>query len=155
MSPRFNHGRLNVQTLRQRGFTLIEVMVVVAIIAILAAIAVPSYRDYILRGQLVDATTNLTTMRSDMERYFQDNRQYTAVGAFTPPCATPRVIGSFSVSCTTLVANSYILTATGSGVTNGFIFTLTQQGIQGTTIVPADWGTYPATCWLLKRGHTC
>lgn len=155
MSPRFKRGHSNVQTRRPRGFTLIEVMIVVAIVAILAAIAVPSYRDYILRGQLVDATTGLTTLRSDMERYFQDNRQYTAVGAFTPPCATPRTIGSFTVDCSILAAASYTLRATGSGATNDFIFTLTQQGIQGTDRVPGSWGTYPATCWLLKRGHTC
>ena len=153
MSPRFKRGHSNVQTRRQRGFTLIELMIVVAIIAILAAIAVPSYRDYILRGQLVDATNGLSTLRADMERYFQDNRQYTAVGAFTPPCATPRTIGSFSVTCTTLTANNYILTATGSGSTLGFAFTLTQQAVQGTD---SAWGSSGgAGCWRLKRGQTC
>ncbi|MBC7938818.1 MAG: prepilin-type N-terminal cleavage/methylation domain-containing protein, partial [Chitinophagaceae bacterium] len=61
---------------RQTGFTLIELMITVAIIAILAMVAVPSYRDHILRGQLVDATNGLSSVRANMERHFQDNRSY-------------------------------------------------------------------------------
>ncbi len=70
---------------RPRGFTLIELMITVAIVAILAAIALPSYRDYILRGQVVDATNGLAGMRADMERFFQDNRTYATTGTFTTP----------------------------------------------------------------------
>ena len=55
--------------LSSRGFTLIEVMITVAIVAILAAIALPSYRDYILRGQLVDGQNGLAAMRANMERF--------------------------------------------------------------------------------------
>ena len=69
------------------GFTLIEVMIVVAIVAILAMVATPSYRNYILRGALVDGTTLLSTASGNMERYFQDNRTYEAVGANIPPCS--------------------------------------------------------------------
>ncbi|HTS84956.1 MAG TPA: prepilin-type N-terminal cleavage/methylation domain-containing protein, partial [Usitatibacter sp.] len=57
-----------------RGFTLIEVMIVVAIIAILAAIAVPSYQDYVTRGRIIEATGGLGDARNKMEQYFQDNR---------------------------------------------------------------------------------
>jgi prepilin-type N-terminal cleavage/methylation domain-containing protein len=142
-----------------KGFTLIEVMIVVAIVAILAAIAVPSYRDYILRGQLVDATQGLSTMRADMERYFQDNRTYQPVGAINPPCAgVGQQIGSFAVNCPVApTARTYTLVATGSGPTNGFVFTLNQTGLQDTTGIPAgsNWGTINGGCWLLKRGHTC
>lgn len=142
-----------------RGFTLIEVMIVVAIVAILAAIAIPSYRDYILRGQLVDATQGLSAMRADMERYFQDNRTYQAVGAIVPPCAgAGRQVGTFTVSCPAApTATTYTLAATGSGATNGFTFTLNQTGLQDTTAIPAgsNWGTINSGCWLLKRGHTC
>jgi len=137
-------------------------MIVVAIVAILAAIAVPSYRDYVLRGQLSDGTNGLATFRADMERYFQDNRTYLPVGGFVPPCdasraASLRTVGTFVITCdpALLTATSYGLVATGSNSTADFIFTLNQQGLRGTTQTVAGWGTYPATCWLLKRGLTC
>jgi len=145
-----------------RGFTLIEVMIVVAIVAILAAIAIPSYRDYILRGQLVDATTLLSAFRGNMERYFQDNRTYAATGNFIPPChpnvpEAQRRQGNFVVSCAgaDVAANTYKLTATGDGAVAGFVYTADQQDNR-TTTVGASWPT-PAsnTCWVLKRGQAC
>jgi prepilin-type N-terminal cleavage/methylation domain-containing protein len=68
------------------SFTLIEVMVTVAIVAILASIAYPSYRDYVLRSRIVNATNGLSTMRANMERYFQDDRTYLSAGSYTSPC---------------------------------------------------------------------
>ncbi|MCH8856823.1 MAG: prepilin-type N-terminal cleavage/methylation domain-containing protein, partial [Proteobacteria bacterium] len=53
-----------------QGFTLIEVMITVAIVAILAAVALPQYRDYVTRSRLADASTGLSTVRAQMERYF-------------------------------------------------------------------------------------
>ena len=84
-----------------RGFTLIEMMVTVAIVAILAAIAYPADTNYILRARLVDATNLLSSTQARMEQYYQDNRTYAAVGTtFTPPCSTVQTSGSFNVSCT-------------------------------------------------------
>ena len=63
------------------GFSLMELMVTVAIIAILASIALPSYSEYITRSRLVDAHTRLGDLRIQMEKYFQDNRTYLAGAA--------------------------------------------------------------------------
>jgi prepilin-type N-terminal cleavage/methylation domain-containing protein len=55
---------------RQAGFTLIEMMIVVAIIAVLAAIALPNYADYIKRGKILEATNALSELRTRYEQYF-------------------------------------------------------------------------------------
>ena len=140
---------------RARGFTLIEVMVVVGIVAILAAIAYPAYSDYVIRSRLTDATNALSATRARMEQYYQDNRTYAAVGAFTPPCSTAQTAGQFAVSCLVApTATTYTITATGSGLTLGFVYTVDQDGTQRTTGVKSGWGTPPYTCWITKKG-TC
>ncbi|RSZ30156.1 MULTISPECIES: type IV pilin protein [unclassified Variovorax] len=143
---------------RERGFTLIELMVTVAIVAILAGIAYPSYRDYVLRGRIVDATSGLSTMRANMERYFQDNRTYLSTGSYTSPClvsSTLRMVGTFTLSCDgtygAVTATGYTLVATGSGTTAGFIFTVDQSNNRATVGVPTGWTTCSSD-WVTKRG---
>lgn len=140
-----------------RGFTLIELMMTVAIVAILSAVAYPSYRDYVVRGQLVDATNGLAAMRANMERHFLDNRSYQTVGAFTAPCqaaAATRTFGDFVVGCSALAATTYTLAATGQGSVAGFTFTVNEQDVRATTAAPAGWSTC-ATKWMLKKGQAC
>ena len=142
----------------QAGFTLIEVMITVAIVAMLAGVALPSYRDFIVRGHLADASNGLATIRAQMERHFQDNRTYATVGAFTTPCAAAaatRTFNLFEVSCSgTPTANAFTLQALGSGAANGFTFTITEADVRATTAAASGWGTC-ATKWILRKGATC
>ncbi|MGF6348909.1 type IV pilin protein [Variovorax sp. W2I14] len=147
---------------RIAGFTLIEVMITVAIVAVLASIALPSYRDYVLRGQLVDGTNGLAAMRADMERYYQDNRTYLKTGAFVPPCTATasraNVSGTFQLSCAAAPAatsTTYTLQAVGSGPTKGFTFTVDQLGLQGTTVEGVSGWTGCDKAWVTKRGQAC
>lgn len=144
---------------QHQGFTLIELMIVVAIVAILAAVALPSYRDYIVRGHLADASNGLALMRAQMERHFQDNRSYATVGTFTTPCAStdagPRTFNNFVVTCSgTPTATAFTLAATGNGPVAGFTFTINQTDVRATTLAPTGWPTC-ATKWLTKRGASC
>ncbi len=143
---------------RSTGFTLIELMITVAIVAILAAIAYPSYRNYVIRGQLVNATNGLSALRANMERFYQDNRTYVTVGTFISPCTVAPASGPFTLSCTGAgapTATSYLLTATGSGNTAGFTFTVDQTNTQSTTVAspaPSSWIGGPYPCWITKQG---
>jgi len=145
--------RSNIDTINHdsKGFTLIELMIVVVIIGILSAIAVPSYRDYVLRGYLVDATTALSSLRARMEQHFQDNRSYASVTGFPSPCVSSTV-GKFNITCTP-TATTYTATATGTGPVAGFTFTIDQQNSQATTA--SAWPSSTGACWITKKGGTC
>jgi prepilin-type N-terminal cleavage/methylation domain-containing protein len=142
----------------RRGFTLVELMIVVAIIAILAAIAVPLYSDYVLRGKLVDGMNGMTFVRTKMEQFYQDNRTYATTGSYTSPCldSANQTWGTFSLSCGTPTATSYTLTVTGSGMTTDFVYTIDQSNTKATTKTPAKWGSVTSsTCWIIRKGGGC
>lgn len=136
---------------RQQGFTLIELMIVVAVMGILAAVALPSYTAYVIRGKVPDATSNLANKRVLMEQFFQDNRTY--VGA--PACAADTTTSTnFDFTCTSLIASAYTIRATGKGSMAGFIYTIDQLNNKVTLGVPASW-VANSNCWTLKPDGTC
>ncbi len=136
-----------------KGFTLIELMITVAVIGILAAIAYPNYTDYVKRGKAAEATSTLADMRNRMEQYFQDNKTYLDAGGSTAPCAATGAIKYFTYACSTQTATTYTLTATpvvGQGMDN-FSFSINQDNLKKSTFD----GTDGPNCWLNKKGGTC
>lgn len=150
---------------RQRGFTLIEVMIVVVIVAILAAIAIPNYRDYVTRGRIVEATAGLGDARTKMEQYFQDNRTYPTACKISPaaPGATEvqlQALQNFTMACGGLAATTYIVTATGTGPMAGFSYTIDQNGTRtsafsGSGASAGYTAASPNTCWVIRKGGLC
>src|SRR5450756_1396395 len=116
----------------QKGFTLVELMVVVAVIGILAAVAVPSYSNYVIRGKLVEATSALSDGRIKMEQFYQDNRTYVPtvaqLGSNTNGCpvAIPMATTNFTYACSTPTASTYTITANGTGGMSVFSYTIDQ-----------------------------
>lgn len=128
----------------QKGFTLIELMIVVAVIGILASIALPAYSDYVIRGKLAEATSALSDGRVKMEQFFQDNRTY--VGG---PC--PASTTNFTYGCGTPTTSTYTITATNKSTLPAFSFTIDQANTKTSTTY---WGN-SGTCWVTKKGSAC
>ena len=144
------------------GFTLIEVMITVAVIAILAAVALPQYFDYVTRSRLVEAKTSLVDMRTRLEQYFLDNRAYPRrvhcqrVGpAPAGKIYLPASAKFFTTTCA-LTATTYTVTATGTGSMAGFVFTVNEANTRATTGVKTGWSApSPNTCWVSRKNGDC
>jgi len=148
---------------RQSGFTLIELMVTVAIIAILAGVALPSYTQFVTRSKLQEASSNLMAMRTKMELYFQDNRSWTPAPPAPQPCtagsgaALPAGLKHFTITCPAadLTATTYKVQVDGMGELAGLTMTVDQANVRRTVSVPAGW-TPPATnCWITRKNGQC
>lgn len=160
------HRANRFEAVRPGGFTLIEMMIVVAIMAILAAVAIPSYSSYVMRGRLTDAHAKLGDLRGQMERYFLDNRTYqdttgTLCGiddAAINMTATYNADGgrSFDITCAAATPTTYTLTAAGRAARgmSGFTFTVNQANARATAAAPAGWTT-SANCWIVRKNGDC
>jgi type IV pilus assembly protein PilE len=127
---------------KQKAFTLIELMVTVAIVGILASIAYPSYQDSVMKSRRVDAQGALLAYANTMERHFTVNNKYTDA-----PTSPGTAYYDITVSAEPAVtASTYTLNAAPKGVqVNDKCGTLTLKhtGVKGFT----GTGGSTALCW--------
>lgn len=140
-----------------RGFTLIELMIVVAVAAILAAVAVPSYRQYVMRANRADATAALLRLASAQERFYLQNNRYADADEMddAPPAGlgiagTERGYYTLAIDSDDL-ALGYVVTATvvdggpQDEDTQCAGFSVDQQGLRRAEDSGGDANT--DTCW--------
>lgn len=133
----------------ESGFTLIELMIVIAIIGMLSAVAYPSYMENIKRGHIADALADLSNVVFNMEQSYQENRSYQDP-LDADKCAVADFASDyFSFSCASGSRTTFLWTASsvsgGVWASGGYQYNIDQDSVKktllydGSTVNYSDW----------------
>lgn len=138
---------------KMRGFTLIELMIVVVIVGILAAVAMPAYTDFIARGKIAQGTEALSEAKVRMEQVYNSNRSYLLSDNTCPDFSASFSDIPFTIAHSpTCTKDTFTLKVTGKSANgmSGYWYSINESG-EKKSATPTGSGN----CWLISKGTSC